>query len=49
MLKQVHDGDNLPVAKGLPSGLHRVVIVVHPFSGTEKDKVQIGWGGAAGL
>jgi hypothetical protein len=45
----LHDGHNLPVEKGLPSGLHRVAIVVQPFEGTEKDKVQIGWGGAAGL
>jgi hypothetical protein len=45
----LHDGHNQPVAKGLPPGLHRVAIVVRPFGGTEKDKVQIGWGGAAGL
>lgn len=45
----LHDGHNRPVAKGLTTGLHRVAIVVKPFSGTEKDKVQIGWGGAAGL
>lgn len=45
----LHDGHNRPVAKGLTAGLHRVAIVVQPFSGTEKDKVQIGWGGAAGL
>jgi lysophospholipase L1-like esterase len=45
----LQDGHNLPVAKGLTSGLHRVAIVVQPFEGTEKDKVQIGWGGAAGL
>ena len=44
----LQDGHNLPVAKGLPSGLHRVAIVVQPFNGTEKDKVQIGWGGGAG-
>jgi hypothetical protein len=48
----LHDGHNLPVAKGLPSGLHRVAIVVQPFGEGEKekeDKVQIWWGGAAGL
>jgi hypothetical protein len=43
----LHDGHNLPVAKGLNPGLHRVAIVVHPFEGA--DKVQIWWGGAAGL
>lgn len=48
-LPLLHDGHNRPVAKGLPSGPHHVAIVVKPFSGTEKDKVQIGWGGAAGL
>lgn len=45
----LHDGHNRPVAKGLKAGLHRAAIVVQPFNGTEKDKVQIGWGGAAGL
>jgi len=47
-----HDGHNLPVAKGLTPGLHRVAVVVHPFSEGEKEKagkVQIWWGGAAGL
>ena len=43
----LHDGHNLPVAKGLNPGLHRVAIVVQPFEGA--DKVQIWWGGAAGL
>jgi len=43
----LHDGHNLPVAKGLTAGLHRVAIVVQPFEGA--DKVQIWWGGAAGL
>ncbi len=43
----VRDGHNRPVAKGLNAGLHRVAVVVHPFDGT--DKVQISWGGAAGL
>jgi len=45
-------GHNLPVARGLAAGLHRVAVVVQPFSGSEKesaDKVQIWWGGAAGL
>ena len=45
-------GHNLPVAKGLPSGLHRVAVVVQPFGEGEKEraaKVQIWWGGAAGL
>ena len=45
----LQDGHNRPVAKGLKAGLHRVAVVVQPFSGTEKDKVQIWWGGAAGL
>ncbi len=45
----LHDGHNLPVAKGLTAGLHRVAIVVQPFQGNENDKVQIWWGGAAGL
>jgi lysophospholipase L1-like esterase len=43
----LHDGHNLPVAKGLTAGVHRVAIVVQPFEGA--DKVQIWWGGAAGL
>lgn len=46
------DGHNLPVATGLSPGPHRVAIVVHPFGGNDKDntsKVQISWGGAAGL
>ena len=43
----LHDGHNLPVAKGLNAGLHRVAVVVHSFDGA--DKVQIWWGGAAGL
>lgn len=45
-------GHNLPVAKGLTAGLHRVAVVVQPFGRSEKesaDKVQIWWGGAAGL
>lgn len=44
-------GHNLPVAKGLTAGLHRVAVVVHPFGESEKEKaakVQIGWGGSAG-
>lgn len=48
----LHDGHNLPVAKGLTPGLHRVAIVVHPFGEGEKEKagkIQIWWGGAAGL
>lgn len=46
------DGHNRPVVKGLSTGLHRVAVVVQPFDGSEKesaDKVQIGWGGGAGL
>ena len=46
------EGHNLPVAKGLNAGLHRVAVVVQPFGEGEKEraaKVQIGWGGAAGL
>jgi hypothetical protein len=46
------DGHNLPVAKDLKPGKHRVTVVVHPFgeAGKEnKDKVQIWWGGGAGL
>lgn len=46
------DGHNLPLAKGLSAGPHRVAIVVHPFAEDTKDntdKVQIWWGGAAGL
>jgi len=43
----LHDGHNLPVAKGLNPGLHRVAIVVQPFEGA--DKVQIWWGGGGGL
>lgn len=44
------DGHNLPVAKGLTAGTHRVAVVVHPFGdGKESaDKVQLWWGGAAG-
>jgi hypothetical protein len=48
----VRDGHNRPVAKGQNAGLHRVVVVVQPFGKSEKentDKVQIWWGGAAGL
>jgi len=48
----LRDGHNLPVAKGLAAGLHRVAVVVQPFSEgvTEKTgNVQIWWGGAAGL
>ena len=48
----LRDGHNRPVAKGLNAGLHRVAVVVHPFGEGEKEKaakVQIGWGGAAGL
>ena len=46
----LRDGHNLPVAKGLAAGRHRVAVVVQPFGGTESaDKVQIWWGGAAGL
>ncbi|OQA33175.1 MAG: hypothetical protein BWY57_01401 [Betaproteobacteria bacterium ADurb.Bin341] len=45
----LHDGHNLPVAKGLTPGLHRVAVIVRPFEGGEADKVQIWWGGAAGL
>ena len=43
----LRDGHNRPVAKGLNARLHRVAVVVHPFGAT--DKVQIWWGGAAGL
>ncbi len=43
----LRDGHNRSVAKGLNAGTHRVAVVVHPFDGT--DKVQIWWGGAAGL
>jgi lysophospholipase L1-like esterase len=46
------EGHNLPVAKGLNAGLHRVAVVVHPFGEDEKEraaKIQIWWGGAAGL
>lgn len=43
----LRDGHNLPVAKGLTAGPHRIAVLVHPFDGT--DKVQIWWGGAAGL
>ena len=44
-------GHNPPVTAGLPAGLHRVAIVVHPYHAGEKDgeKVQIWWGGAAGV
>lgn len=45
------EGHNLPVAKGLNAGLHRVAVVVQPF-GEENEsagKVQIWWGGGAGL
>ena len=48
----VRDGHNRLVAKGLNPGQHRVAVVVQPFGKTEKesaDKVQIWWGGAAGL
>ncbi len=48
----LRDGHNRSVAKGLNVGTHRVAVVVQPFSGSEKesaDKVQIWWGGAAGL
>ncbi|MEI6647365.1 MAG: GDSL-type esterase/lipase family protein [bacterium] len=48
----LQDGHNLPVAKGLTAGLHRVAIVAHPFVESEKEKgtkVQIWWGGTAGL
>jgi len=48
----LQDGHNRPVAKGLKAGLHRVAIVVQPFGEGEKEKVgkvQIWWGGAAGL
>ena len=49
-LPLLHDGHNLPVAKGLNAGLHRVTVVVHPFGEKEKAaNVQIWWGGAAGL
>ena len=42
---------NLQVAQGLTAGPHRVAVVVHPFGdGKESaDKVQIWWGGGAGL
>lgn len=46
------DGHNLPVVKDLKPGKHRVAVVVHPFGEAGKentDKVQIWWGGAAGL
>lgn len=46
------EGHNLPVAKGLSAGVHRVAVVVHPFGEGDKEKagkVQISWGGAAGL
>ena len=49
---RLHDGHNLPVAKGLKPGLHRVAVVVHPFGGSGKenaDKVQIWWGGGTGV
>ena len=45
-------GHNLPVAKGLTAGLHRVAVVVHPFGKDDKEKtnkVLISWGGGAGL
>ena len=44
-------GHNLPIATGLPSDLHRVAVVVQPFGGGKEsaDKVQIWWGGGAGL
>ena len=43
-------GHNLPVAKGLTAGPHRVAAVVQPFGDgkVSADKVQIWWGGAAG-
>lgn len=43
----LRDPHNLPVAKDLSPGPHRVAVVVHPFDGT--NSVQILWGGAAGL
>jgi lysophospholipase L1-like esterase len=44
-------GHNLPVAQGQTAGSHRVAIVVKPFSGGKDgaEKVQIWWGGGAGL
>ena len=51
-LPVARDGHNRLVAQGLNPGLHRVAVVVQPFGKSEKesaDKVQIWWGGAAGL
>jgi len=39
------------VASGLPAGLHKVKLVVHPYQATgdaSKDSVQLWWGGGAG-
>ncbi len=46
------DGHNLPVAKDLKPGKHRVAVVVRPFGEAGKEntkKVQIWWVGGAGL
>jgi hypothetical protein len=45
------DGHNRSVAQGLIAGPHRVAVVVQPFGDGKDtaDKVQIWWGGAAGL
>ena len=48
----LRDGHNRLVAQALNPGQHRVAVVVQPFGKTEKesaDKVQIWWGGTAGL
>ena len=47
----LRDGHNRSVAKGLNAGPHRVAVVVQPFGGGKEsaDKVQIWWGGGAGL
>jgi lysophospholipase L1-like esterase len=48
----LRDPHNRAVAAGLNAGLHRVAVVVHPFDSREEeraDKVQLWWGGAAGL
>ena len=44
-------GHNLPIARGLPKGLHRVAVVVRPFevADDKAEKVRIWWGGGAGL
>ena len=44
-------GHNLPIARGLPKGLHRVAVVVRPFevADDKPEKVRIWWGGGAGL